>query len=104
MAVVADFGVDVEVVEHAELTGQRVRVGRDLLAEEDERRIGVAAIEIAEYLIERAVLANDVEHVLDRRRIADAARNWRCGRRVRRRQAVFVGVRRYAPRQLRQLL
>ena len=57
MAVVADFRVDVEVVELRELTNQRVGVGRDVLAEQRQRRIAVAARDIAEHLIVGSVFA-----------------------------------------------
>ena len=71
MAVVADFGVDVEIVEHAELARERVRVGGDLLTENRERWIAISALDVAENLIVGSVLANHVEDVLDRRRVAD---------------------------------
>ena len=92
VAVVADLGVDVEVVEQHELARQRVRVRRHLLAEDGQRRIAVALLEVAEDLIVGAVLADHVEHVLDRRGIADAARDRRRRRRAGRRQLLRVGV------------
>src|SRR5205085_1979561 len=61
MSVVADFGIDVEIVEDAELAGQRMRVWRRGLAKQRERRVAVAALEVAENLIVRPVLANDIE-------------------------------------------
>ena len=96
MAVHADLGVDVEVVEHAELARQRMGVGRHAIAKQTQRRIAVAALEVAENLIVRAVLADDVEHVLDRRHVADAPWDRRADRGVRRRQPDGVAVRRDA--------
>ena len=104
MTVVADLGIDVEVVEHAELARQCVCVRRHVVAEQAQRRIGVAAIEIAEHLIEGTVLADDVEHVLDRRGIADAARDGRTHRRVGRCEPVLVGIGHHAARHHGQLL
>jgi len=63
VTVVAHFGVDVEVVQNDELTGECVGVGRHVLTEE-ERGVAVPATEIAEHLVVRAILANHVEQVL----------------------------------------
>ena len=86
VAVVADLGVDVEVVEQHELARDRVGVRRDVLAEEREVRVAVALRQVAEHLVVGAVLADHVEDVLDRRRLADPARDRRAlgapGRRV----------------------
>ena len=94
MAVVADLGVDVEVVEQDELAGERVGVGRDLLAEEAEARIAVAFRHVAEDLIVGAVFLDDVEDVPDRRCAADRARDRRGRGSSRRPQAHGVAVRR----------
>ena len=94
MAVVADLGVDVEVVEEDERLRQRVRVRRDLLAEERQARIAVAAWHITEDLIVGTVLADDVEDVLDRRGLADHPRNRRIDRGAGRSQFRRVLVRR----------
>jgi hypothetical protein len=67
VSVVAHFSVDVEVVEEREVARDRVCVRRDLFAEERQRRIAIAARDIAEDLVVGAVLANDVENVFDRR-------------------------------------
>jgi len=42
VAVGADIGVDVEVVEEHEIIGNLVVVGRDVFTEEHQRRIAVA--------------------------------------------------------------
>ena len=68
MAVVADLGVDVEVVERCERRRERVGIRRHIFAEERQRRIAVRLRQVAEHLVVGAVLANDVEDVLDRRR------------------------------------
>ena len=65
MTVVADLGVDVEVVEDAELACERVRIRRDVVAEQAQRRVAVAPPHVAKHLIVGAVLADDVEDVLD---------------------------------------
>ena len=70
MAVGRDVAVAVEVVEQHELLGQLVMVGRHLAAEHDQRRIAVAARQVAEDLIVGAILLDDVDDVLDRRGIA----------------------------------
>ena len=61
-------------------------VRRHVLAKQRERRVAVALRQVAQDLIVGAVLANDVEDVLDRRRVADLARNGVGDGRVRRRQ------------------
>ena len=75
MAVVADLRVHVEIVELRELTNQRVGVGRDVFPEQRQRRIAIAARDIAEHLIVGSVFPDDVKHVLDRRRSADSPRD-----------------------------
>ncbi len=94
MAVVADFGVDVEVVEQDELANERVRIGRHVLAEQRQVRIAVALGNVAEHLVVGAILADDVEDVLDGRWITDLARDRRVNRCTRRRQLGLVVVRR----------
>ena len=104
VAVVADLRVHIEVIEDAELARERVRVRRHLIAEQTQRWIVVAPLEIAEYLIVGPVLADDVENVLDRRRVADPPRDRRPDRGVRRREAILVGVARDRVDHLRQRL
>src|SRR5215213_10538382 len=58
-------------------------IRRDLIAEEAERRIAVSFTEIAEDLVERAVFLDDVDDVLDGRRVADFARDGIAGERGR---------------------
>ena len=94
MTVIADVGIDVEVVEEDETLRQRVSVGGDVAAEQRERRIAVALGEIAEHLIVGAVLADHVEDVLDGRCAADGTRNRRTYRNARIRQTVGVRIRR----------
>ena len=84
VAVVADLRVHVEVVEQHELAGERVRIGRHVLAEEAERRIAVSLGDVPEDLVVGAVLPDDVEDVLDRRGGAHAPRDRRPRRRPRR--------------------
>ena len=88
MPVVADLGVDVEVVEQHELARQGVGVGRRILAEEAEARIAVSRRQVAEDLVVGAVLLDDVEDVRDRRGVADARGNRRRPRRRGRRRPV----------------
>ena len=59
------LGVRVDVVEQREALRQRVRVGRDVRAEQRQLRVAVAARVVAEHLVVGAVLAHDVEDVLD---------------------------------------
>ncbi len=71
MAVGRDVSVAVEVVEQHELLGQLVVVGRHVAPEHHQRRVAVASGHVAEDLVVGAILLDDVEHVLDRRRVAD---------------------------------
>ena len=75
VAVGRDVAVAIEVVEQHELLGQLVMVGRDVAAEHHQRRVAVAARHVAEDLVVGPILLDDVEHVLDRRRLADLGRN-----------------------------
>ena len=75
VAVGADLAVDVEVVEQHELAGQGVMVGRDRLGEQAEVRVAVAFGHVAEDLVVGAVLLDDVDDILDRRRVADLGGN-----------------------------
>ena len=67
MPLLAHFGVGEEPVEDAEPFGEGVVVGRDRARKEEQRRIAVGLCEIAEHLVVRAVLFDDVDDVLDRR-------------------------------------
>src|SRR5262249_21651063 len=69
--------VSVDMVEQREAADERMDVGRSLLPEESQRRVAVAARVVAEHLIVGAVLADDVEDMLDR----PAATERRVGRR-----------------------
>ena len=70
------LGVGEEAVTEAVAVGQRVVVGREGLGVEAVGRVGVVAfvlagdVDVAEVLVERLVLGDDVEHVLDRGRLA----------------------------------
>src|SRR5262249_4377904 len=83
VAVEADVSIDVEIVEDDEVLRERVSVRRDVAPEARELRIAVAFAQVAENLIVGAVLANDVEDVLDGRAAADDAWNRRSDRHVR---------------------
>ena len=65
----------VEVVDQGELPDQRVLVRRDLFAELHQRRVAVAPDVVAEDLVVGPVLLDDVDDVLDRRRLADVVRD-----------------------------
>ena len=82
MAIGADLAVDVEVVEQHELPGQGVMVGRHLLGKEAQVRLAVALRHVAEDLVVGAVLLDDVDAVLDRRRVTHPAGDGVSGRRA----------------------
>ena len=65
----------VGVVVEAELLGQRVLVRRHVLAELRQRRVAVALGHVAVDLVVGAVLLDEQEDVLDRRRVADPLRD-----------------------------
>ena len=65
VAVSGDFSTVVEIVEHAELQGELVLVGRDVGAVHGERAVAVADFQVAEDLIVGAIFFDDVDHVLD---------------------------------------
>src|SRR5262245_4467691 len=71
MSVLRDFTVAVQVVEENELFGDSVAIWRDVTPEEHQRWIAVALRKVAKHLIVGPVLHDDVEHVLDRRALAD---------------------------------
>ncbi len=60
----------VEIVEQHELLGEKVLVGGDILTEHHQRWVAVAARHVAEDLVVGAVLLDDVDDVLDERRVA----------------------------------
>ena len=68
VAVGADLGVDVEVIEQDKLARERVKVGRHLFAEERQAGIAVPLRHVAEYLVIGAVFFYYVEYMLDRRK------------------------------------
>jgi hypothetical protein len=63
----ARLGVHEEAVVDAEPLGERVVVGRDRAAEEEQRRVAVGLREVAEDLVVGAVLLDHVDHVPDGR-------------------------------------
>ena len=65
VAVDRGLGVRVHVVEQREAPGERVGVRGDPVAEQRELGIAVAARVVAQHLVVGAVLAHDVEDVLD---------------------------------------
>jgi len=73
--------IGIEVVEQHEFTCQLALIGNDLVAEQVDGRISVTFLQIAEHLIVRAVLLDDVHHVFDRGGIArrDGNRQWSRG-------------------------
>ena len=80
MAVGRHLAVAVEVVQQHELPGQAMGVGRDLLREDAQVRVAVAVLHVAEDLIVGAVLADDVDAVLDRDWPRRPCREWGCPR------------------------
>ena len=65
MAIGADIGVDIEVIEEDELIGKFVMIGRDLLAEDGKRGIAIAFADVAQDLIVGPVFLDDVDDVFD---------------------------------------
>ena len=75
MAVAREDAVAVVVVENDEVLREAVGVWRGGAAKLDELRVAIAAPEVTEDLIEFFVLLDDVNHVLDRRRIPELQRH-----------------------------
>lgn len=65
----------IEVVQQHELLGERVLVGRHLAPELHQVRITVALRQRAQHLIVSPVFLDDVEHVLEQRRLAQLLRD-----------------------------
>ena len=70
VAIAGDFAGVVKIVEHAELQGQLMQVGRDVFAEHGQAGVAVAdalavLLQVAEDLIVGAVFLDDVDDVLD---------------------------------------
>src|ERR1700734_2800412 len=65
MAVAGNFSAVVEIVEHAELQGERVLVRSDVGAVHGKGWIAVANFQIAENLVIGAVLFDYIDDVLD---------------------------------------
>ena len=64
----------VGVVEQHELAADLVLVGGDVFAEDAQVLAAVALRHVTEHLIVRTVFLDDIDHVLDRGRLADALR------------------------------
>src|SRR5207237_5006299 len=62
----ADFGGDEAAVEEAEAFGQRPVIRVRFLREEEQRRVAIAALQVAEHLVIGAILFDDVNYMLDR--------------------------------------
>ena len=67
MAVRAHVGIDVKIIEQDEFARELVVVRRDAFAEQDQRRIAVTFLHIAQNLIVRPIFLHDVDDVLDGR-------------------------------------
>ena len=76
VAVAAHLAVDEESIPHAKALGERMGVGRHDAGEVEQRAVGVGPGQVAEHLIERAILPDDVDHV------AEGRKRRRGGRRV----------------------
>jgi hypothetical protein len=66
----ADGGFRVKIVEQDEVTGQLMLVRRHFFREQTEVRVAVAFLHVAQDLIVRAVLLDDVEDIFDGARVA----------------------------------
>ena len=77
-AIAADFAGIHEIVERDEIARQRMLVRRHRLAEHGQRRIGIAAPQIAQHLIVGAVFLDDIDDVLDA--LAKRRHQFRIGR------------------------
>ncbi len=99
VAVGADFGICVKIIQQHKVTGQPVLVRRDALRENAEARIAVAQWQVAKDLIVGAIFLHDVDTILDR-----TAATRRGGNRVswiRSRRHARVGIQRTATLRLR---
>ena len=66
------------MIEQHELLGEGVRVGRDVAAVLQQRAVARPFPDVPKYLIERPVLADDVDDMLDEGRIAGTFGNRAC--------------------------
>ena len=90
VAVGADFGVRVEVVQQHKLAHDLVQVRRDALREKAQLRVAVALRQVAEHLVVGAVFFHDVEAVLDGARLAGPERDGTVHRAPRRNTRISV--------------
>src|SRR6185436_18125509 len=65
MAVLRDLAVAIKIVENHRFAGKLMTIGRNVFSEQGQIRIAIAFSQVAEDLVKSAILANDVEHVLD---------------------------------------
>ncbi len=70
VAVGADVGVDVKIVEEDKLARQLVMIRSGVFVEQIQGRIAIALADLSQHLIVGAVFLDDVNDVLDRRRPA----------------------------------
>ena len=95
-AVAGGFAAVEEIIQKYEPRSNRMKVGRDVLAEENDGRVAVALGQVAENLVVGAVLFDDVDDVLDAAGFEVDGREWiggghvRRGRRADLRQAVVA--------------
>ena len=70
MAVGREDAAAVEVIEQHEVLGQLVLVGRHLFTVDAQSGVTFRTSDVSKHLIVRAVLFDDVQHVLEDRRLA----------------------------------
>src|SRR5439155_18007146 len=70
VAIGADLALDIKIVEQYKLLRQLVVIGSDPLRKQAKLRVTIALRHVAEDLIVRAIFLDDINAVLDRRRIA----------------------------------
>ena len=82
MPIGTNIGIDVEVIEEDKVFRQLPVIWRGGLIEESQRRVTVADAEIAQHLVVSAILFDNVDDVLNRRRTTGLGRNGIAGRNV----------------------
>ena len=65
VAIGADIGIHIEVVEQDEIMRQLMQIRRHLFAKHDQRGIAIAFLHIAQHLIVGAILFHDVQHMFN---------------------------------------
>ena len=79
VAIGAHLTIGVEIVEQHKFAGERVGVGRDLFRKDTQPRITFALEHVAENLVVGPIFPDDVDHIFNRRRIADRGRDRAAG-------------------------